>query len=352
MRFQPIPMMIAVLSGTAAVAAPPSSLSNARLETASAGESLAAALRALGGGPVWAAWSAPLVPAQGDVCCWNGRGGRVCHLERRSGGFFTGNLHDQEEHQDRTPPRLLYLFARLEAAEVTQVRALSKTCAVDADGARVVWLEGAAAEDSVELLRGLASRAPRRKGKDVGEEALTALALHAGPRADQVVVDLAGAGNPTEVREHAIFWLGETRGRAGYGALRRLAAEESDPEILEKVAFGLAQSPIPEAGRALAELARGHGSAEVRKHALFWISQRGDPDAAGILLHAAAEDRDSEVREHAVFAISQLEEDGVDHLIRLLRDGPSNEVRKQALFWLGQSDDPRAMEFLEKVLLK
>jgi hypothetical protein len=345
-------MTVAALSGTAAVAAPPASLSNARLGTSSAGGGIAAALRGLGGGPVWAAWAAPLVPGQGDVCCWNGRGGRVCHLERRSGGFSIANLQDHEERTPPPAPRLLYVFARLEAGEVTQVRALSETCAVDADGARVVWLEGAAADDSIELLRGLASRAPRRKGKDVGEEALTALALHAGPRADQVVVDLAGPGNPAEVREHAIFWLGEARGRAGYQALRRLAAAESDEEILEKVAFGLAQSPVPEAGGALAELASNHRSAEVRKHALFWVSQRGEPDAAGILLRAAAEDRDSEVREHAVFAISQLEEDGVDHLIRLLRDGPSNEVRKQALFWLGQSDDPRAMEFLEKVLLK
>ena len=53
-----------------------------------------------------------------------------------------------------------------------------------------------------------------------------------------------------------------------------------------------------------------------------------------------------------MFALSQLEEGGVDHLIRLLREGPSNEVRQKAFFWLAQSDDPRAMEYLEKVLLK
>jgi len=26
------------------------------------------------------------------------------------------------------------------------------------------------------------------------------------------------------------------------------------------------------------------------------------------------------------------------------------EVRKQAMFWLGQSNDPRALEFFEKIL--
>src|SRR5688500_16713932 len=137
MRFRPIRILVSVFLSAAAVsAAPPSSLSNARLETASAGESLAAALRALGGGPVWAVWAVPVIPGQGDVCCWNGRGGRVCHLERRSGGFSIGGLNDLEQREVRTPPapRLLYVFARLQAAEVTQVRALSETCAVDADG--------------------------------------------------------------------------------------------------------------------------------------------------------------------------------------------------------------------------
>src|SRR5688500_10883949 len=126
MRFRPTRIWLSVFLSAAAVsAAPPSSLSNARLETASAGESLAAALRSLGGGPVWAVWAVPVVPGQGDACCWNGRGGRVCHLERRSGGFTIGDSHDQHR-EARTPPgsRLLHVFARLEAGEVTQVRAL------------------------------------------------------------------------------------------------------------------------------------------------------------------------------------------------------------------------------------
>jgi hypothetical protein len=28
------------------------------------------------------------------------------------------------------------------------------------------------------------------------------------------------------------------------------------------------------------------------------------------------------------------------------------EVRKQAMFWLGQSNDPRALQFFEKVLMQ
>ncbi len=358
MRSTPFALLTLTLFATASAAAPPSSLTNAQLETIRvdpARGGLAGALRALGDGPVWASWAVPIVSGQGDVCCWSGHGGRGgssrrgCHLERENRGF---SIDDLDELEPRAEPRQLYVFARLEAGEVARLRSVTASCPLDADGARVVWLEGVGADESVDLLRRLAAGGPRRKGRDAGEEALGALALHAGPVADQAVIDLTGTAYPAEVREDAIFWLGEARGRAGYDTLRWLAAQESDEEILEKVAFALAQSPVPEAGPTLAELARGHRSAEVREQALFWVAQRGDPDAAAILLRAVAEDRDAEVREHAVFALSQLDEGGVDHLIRLLREGPSNEVRKQAFFWLAQSDDPRAMEYLERVLLK
>jgi len=54
-----------------------------------------------------------------------------------------------------------------------------------------------------------------------------------------------------------------------------------------------------------------------------------------------------------VFALSQMpKEDGVPKLIQVAETNRNPEVRKQAMFWLGQSNDPRALEFFEKVLTK
>ena len=57
------------------------------------------------------------------------------------------------------------------------------------------------------------------------------------------------------------------------------------------------------------------------------------------------------MREQAVFALSQLD-GGVDWLVRLLREARDADVRRQALFWLGQSDDPRAFAEIERVLAR
>jgi hypothetical protein len=43
-------------------------------------------------------------------------------------------------------------------------------------------------------------------------------------------------------------------------------------------------------------------------------------------------------------------DEGVPKLIEVAKTNRNREVRKQAMFWLGQSNDPRALEFFEQVL--
>ncbi len=59
------------------------------------------------------------------------------------------------------------------------------------------------------------------------------------------------------------------------------------------------------------------------------------------------------MKKKAVFALSQLpKDDGVPRLMDVARNNRNPEVRKQAMFWLGQSKDPRAVKFFEEILLK
>jgi len=61
---------------------------------------------------------------------------------------------------------------------------------------------------------------------------------------------------------------------------------------------------------------------------------------------------DVEVREDAVFALAQLPgERAVDALFAVLADlSLPSEVRKQALFWLVQSDSKRAYAYIDRLL--
>jgi HEAT repeat protein len=91
----------------------------------------------------------------------------------------------------------------------------------------------------------------------------------------------------------------------------------------------------------------------VRGDALFWFAQRAGEKAAGEITAAIEQDPDTDVKRRAVFALSQLPKDeGVPLLIQTARTNKNPVVRKQAMFWLGQSKDPRALAFFEEILGK
>lgn len=95
-------------------------------------------------------------------------------------------------------------------------------------------------------------------------------------------------------------------------------------------------------------------SRKVRRSAVFWLGQAAG-DAATRGLADLVDDRsgDREVRETAVFALSQRPKDeGVPVLIRIAKGNPDPELRRKAIFWLGQSDDPRALALFEELLTK
>jgi hypothetical protein len=91
---------------------------------------------------------------------------------------------------------------------------------------------------------------------------------------------------------------------------------------------------------------------ETRKQAVFWIGQAAGAEAAKGLDTVVNDDKgDLEVRKQAVFALSQRPADeGVPALIKVARTNRSGELRKTALFWLGQSEDPRALALFEEIL--
>jgi HEAT repeat protein len=99
------------------------------------------------------------------------------------------------------------------------------------------------------------------------------------------------------------------------------------------------------------DVARLDASSKVRGQALFWLAQKAGRKATEAITRAIEEDPETDVKKKAVFALSQLPRDqGVPLLIQTARGNRNPAVRKQAMFWLGQSGDPRALKFFQEVL--
>ncbi len=93
---------------------------------------------------------------------------------------------------------------------------------------------------------------------------------------------------------------------------------------------------------------------DARKSATFWLSQAaGDAAAEGLEEIVYDDVGDREVRESAIFALSQFDDDaGVPILMRIVRTHPDPDIKRKAIFWLGQSDDPRVVELFEELLTR
>ena len=123
----------------------------------------------------------------------------------------------------------------------------------------------------------------------------------------------------------------------------------------EKAIFPATMADSAEIWPALLKLARNPDvPRSTRTQSVFWLGQAaGEAATRGLNDIVVDNSVDREVREQAVFALSQRpREEGVPALIAVARTNKDPEIRKKALFWLGQSNDPRALDLFEELLTR
>ncbi len=104
----------------------------------------------------------------------------------------------------------------------------------------------------------------------------------------------------------------------------------------------------------LIDIARDRSRPEdVREQAVFWVGQRAaDAAIEGREDLLADDDEDVDVREAAVFAISRRpRHEAVPVLMEVAETSRFSRVRRSAVFWLGQTGDSRALDFFERILI-
>jgi HEAT repeat protein len=184
--------------------------------------------------------------------------------------------------------------------------------------------------------------------ENIKEKALFSLSQQKEPRAQQALRDFATRETEnSDLREKAIFWLGQNHSKDNTEFLRTLYSRLTNEDLKEKILFSLSQQKGAGNEQWLMNIAvNPKEDIELRKKALFWAGQSG----VAISEIAQLYDRmsDSEMREAIIFALSQRQSDrtAIDKLFDIAKNEKDPELRKKAIFWLGQSHDPRVQQFL------
>ena len=188
---------------------------------------------------------------------------------------------------------------------------------------------------------------------DVKKAALRSLAETKTAKAQARLMEIARNDTNAELRKQAIRVLGE-RGEAAVDDLLRLFDVEQVPDVRRAVLQSLSETKSPRVEEKLFEVARGNDHMDVRRQAIRLLGERVSKRSFDFLSTTAqSTDANAEVQVQAVRAISERRaEESVPLLIKIARTHPNQMVRKQAIRSLGESGDPRAIEFFREVLAK
>jgi tetratricopeptide (TPR) repeat protein len=216
----------------------------------------------------------------------------------------------------------------------------------------VFWLGQTQSDRAVTLLEDILKNSNDNEIKD---KALFSLSQHRSARAGQILRDFAErSSEDTELREQAIFWLGQKRSEDNANYLKALYGRVRTDALKEKIIFSLSQMRGFGNAEWIMNIALdSKESIEMRKQALFWAGQQGSASTDSF---AALYDKmtDFEIKEQLIFVLSQRGRDAkaIDKLMDIARSDRDKELRGKAVFWLGQSRDPRAAKFLEELISK
>jgi HEAT repeat protein len=153
-----------------------------------------------------------------------------------------------------------------------------------------------------------------------------------------------------ELRGQAIFWLGQSRTVDSGPLLRRLYKTIRDEDVKDKVIFSISQQNDEDSQNWLVDIASNpNESIENRKKALFWAGQTRTPIAR--LTSMYDKTREREMKDQMIFVFSQRREPAaLDKMMDIAKNDPDREARRKAMFWLGQSHDPRVSAFLSDII--
>lgn len=290
----------------------------------------------------WLAFSIPVLDGTRSPCCWKGRwngmGEVGCSLDGKHQSYGSGSHSPLTEE--------VVVFNKIRNGQVQDLRVFGESCPIGTDGARITWIDGVDTDAGLDWLE----RAARQ---DEHGAALYAFALHRSPKASKRLYALAKETD-SDAPEEAIFWLGEARGEEGFELLKRLLAELPRGDKRRQINFALSQNDAAEAAELLFEISKSDPDPEQRGEAMFWLAQEYPQRAQAYLLEVIDTEHDEDVLEQAVFAVSQLPgEKGDAMLLELAKsDQIPRTVRRQALFWLAQSDNDDSIAALTELLTR
>ncbi len=146
------------------------------------------------------------------------------------------------------------------------------------------------------------------------------------------------------------IWLDDVRPSESVALLESMTDPSNrsvshDKDVVDEAITALAFHADPAAQLALERLVEPSRPREVRKQAVFWVGQNSGDRGVETLRKVLHDDPDDKVREGAVFALSCCKNPAaLDLLVDVARKDEDPGIRSNALFWLANKAGEKSAE--------
>lgn len=185
-----------------------------------------------------------------------------------------------------------------------------------------------------------------------GREPVGLLLLHRTSKGKSEIQDarMIDLEQTFEFEEQPLYWLGEADNKESFRFLES-EFEAGDLSLQKTLLSVICSHDDPKAHDLLHRIIFGSYPREVRKNAIFWLGNIKDAKSLGYLKEIIKKENDTELRKQTVFAIQLSDEkEAMTELIQLAKNDRNQEIRKNAIFWLGQKASKECVKALKDVV--
>ncbi|MEO7456881.1 MAG: HEAT repeat domain-containing protein [Gemmatimonadaceae bacterium] len=189
---------------------------------------------------------------------------------------------------------------------------------------------------------------------DLRGKAIFAISQMNGSRSRAIIRRVAESNSSSRrMREQAIFQIGQSASAENADFLRSLFGKlkgDGNEALRKQVLFSLSQMQGFGNAKWLLSVAMDRSETdEVRGHALWTAGQNGVSGADLVALYDKL--TDAPLKDKLIWVLSESNDRvASDKLVQIAQKDPDREMRKKAIFWLGQKNDPRIRQILLDII--
>jgi len=153
-----------------------------------------------------------------------------------------------------------------------------------------------------------------------------------------------------EFEEQSVYWLGEGDNEESVRFLES-KFEKGNPGLQKTLLHIICSHDGPKAHDFLRRVIFRNYAKEVRKSAIFWLGNYKDEKSLDYLKDIIKKEESQGLKNQAVFAIQLNNNDeAVAELIKIAKTERDLKIRKNAIFWLGQKASKECVKALKEVV--